>query len=74
MQGSLFYESNFVVNDILDKSPFHYFNNLDGTFRVKLTKASEDAYRLGAKLKASQIEDAYRDQWETLLKRSKLSK
>ncbi len=74
MYGTSFFESNFVVNDILDKSPFHYFTKLDATFRFKLSKASQDAYRLGAKLKASQVEDAYRDQWENLLKRSKLSK
>ncbi len=74
MYGTSFFESNFIVSDILDKSPFHYFNNLDKSFRYKLSKASQDAYRLQAKLKSSQVEDAYRDQWEVLLKRSKLGK
>ncbi len=74
MYGTLFSESTFVVRDILDKSPFHYFNSLDKTFRMKLSKAAEQSYKLRAQLKASQVEDAYRDQWETLLRRSKLAK
>ncbi len=74
MYGTIFFESNFIVDDILNKSPFHYFNSLDKSFRVKLSKAAEQAYRLQSKLKSSQVEDAYRDQWETLLKRSKLGR
>jgi hypothetical protein len=74
MYGTSFFESNFVLNDVLDKSPFHYFNKLDTSFRLKLSKASQDAYRLGSRLKASQVEDAYRNQWESLLKRSKLTR
>ncbi len=73
MSGALFFESSFAVGDILDKSPFHYFKSLDKSFRMKLSKATEQAYALQAKLKTSELEDVYRDQWSTLLERSKLS-
>jgi|GEM_PF-2962100 len=74
MYGTLFSESNFVVRDVLDKSPFHYFTSLDQSFRRKLSKAAASTDKLYEKVKASQLEAAYEAQWEQLLKRSKLAK
>ncbi len=75
MHETLFDRSDFVPKDVLDKSPFHYFTSLDASFRIKLfkSKAEELLDRLQENFKTSQLEDVYRNQWEKLLRRSKLA-
>lgn len=61
-----------LFNDVLGRSPFHYFKSLDESFRSKLSKAAEQKNKLYEKFKNSELEEVYRDQWEVLLKRSKI--